>query len=135
MAGFKSIYLRNLYLNALYSGASFDSAIPATIYAAVFTVAPTPAGGGTEWADAGYARVAVLRGTAAYALSTAGQSSNAAAYNFGTPTTGATIVAGGFYDAVTGGNLLDAGEFSPAKTALAGVAFIVPIGAYIATEA
>jgi hypothetical protein len=135
MASFKSTYLCNLYLNALYNGAAFDSVIPATIYAVAFTVAPTVAGGGTEWTDAGISRVAKTCNTTNFPTATAASISNATSIAFGTPISSATIVGVGWMDASSGGNLLDYGDLDAPKAATAGVAFTLPIGAFVGTEA
>jgi hypothetical protein len=127
--------LSNLYLNALFNAAAFDATIPATLYAVAFTVAPTAAGGGTQWADAGISRVAMTANTTNFPTATAALISNATAIAFGTPLANATIVGVGWFDASVGGNMLDYGDFDSPKAALAGVAFTVPIGGFIGTEA
>lgn len=135
MASFKTTYLNNIYLNALFNAAAFDSAIPATIYAICYTVAPTIAGGGTEWVDAGIARVGKTRNTTNFPTSTAAQISNATSVAFGTPVAGATIVGIGWIDASSGGNLLCYGDLDAPKAATGGVAFTLPVGAFVGTEA
>lgn len=59
MAG-ASDYLETALLNHVLRNSSYTS--PTTVYAALYTAAPTDAGGGTEIAAAGYARVAVTTG-------------------------------------------------------------------------
>jgi len=56
MAG-KSDYLENTILDLVYGGVAYTP--PAILYVALFSVAPTDAGGGTELSGGGYARVAV----------------------------------------------------------------------------
>jgi len=128
MPGGKSTYLSNLFLNWLYGGAAIESALPATLYFAAMTVAPTAAGGGTEWTDAGITRVAKTRNTTNFPTSSAALLSNATDLSFGTPVAGATIPAIAVYDASSGGNLLDWGVFDVAKVATAGVLFTMQIG-------
>lgn len=135
MASFKSTYLANLILNALFNNTAFDATIPATIYAVAFTVAPTPAGGGTEWIDSGIARVAKACNTTNFPTAVGGSISNATTIAFGTPVANATVVGVGWFDAAVGGNMLDYGDFDSPKAALAGVAFTVPVGGFIGTEA
>lgn len=128
MAGFKSTYLGNLFLNALYGGAAFDSALPASLYFAAMTVAPTAAGGGTEWSDGGITRVTKTRNTTNFPTSTAALVSNATTLAFGTPVADATIIGIAVYDASSGGNLIDYAVFDVPKLAVAGVAFTMQIG-------
>lgn len=131
---FTSTYLANLIVNFLYGGAAIEAAIPATIYAKCYTVAPTAAGGGTEWTDAGISRVAVTRNTTNFPTGTGGAVSNATALNFGTPVGGATVVGIGWMDAASGGNLLMYGDLDAPKVALAGVAFTLPIGGFVGEQ-
>jgi hypothetical protein len=98
---------------------------PTTLYAALFTVAPTKAGGGTEVAGGSYARVGLActatnwaatnaaGSTASPSTGTSDQTSNNAAITFPTSTASwGTIVACGLYDAATGGNLVSFGSLS-----------------------
>jgi hypothetical protein len=136
MAGFKSAYLSNKILGLIFGNTAYTP--PATLYCALFTVIPGPGGtGGTEVSGAGYARVAVANNTTNFPVPSSQQSSNAAIIDFGTPTGAGwgTIVAGGWYDAASGGNLLYAGPFNPVRTATAGLNFFVPIGGAVMTEA
>jgi hypothetical protein len=135
MAGFKSTYLCNLYLNALDSNASFDGAIPSTLYLQPYTVAPTAAGGGTQWTDSGISRAAWARNTTTCPFSTAAEHASAIAFSFGTPVAGATIVGYGRFDASGGGNLLDYYQLETPKVATAGQEFIMPVGGFTTTEA
>ena len=106
MASFKTTYLSNLILNCIYGGASLDSAIPATIYAVPYTVAPTVAGGGTEFTASGLSRAAKTRNTTNFPTATAATISNATTISFGTPATGATVVGIGWMDADPTNNIL-----------------------------
>ena len=75
---------------------------PATIYLALYTVAPTDAGGGTEVSGGAYARQAFTLTAAS-----AGASSNSADITFPTATAdGGTVVACAILDAATAGNFL-----------------------------
>ena len=87
---------------------------PTAWYVALYTSAPTDAGGGTEVSGGGYARKAV---TFAAATSGAGTTSNtgdvtwtASGAAFG------TVVAIGIFDAATSGNLLWHGNMTASKT-------------------
>ena len=82
-----------------------------TVYVALFTANPTIAGGGTEAAYTGYARVTTSGATWNAAASQA--TANASAVTFGACTAGASTVTGfGLYDAATAGNLLHFGTCS-----------------------
>ncbi|MBP9118584.1 MAG: hypothetical protein KBF58_10945 [Methyloversatilis sp.] len=95
-----SDYTEDKVLNVLFRGQSHTGA--ATVYAALFTAAPTDAGGGTECAYSGYARVAI----------TFGAPSGGVIANSGTVTFTAaagssqTVVAIAIFDASTSGNQL-----------------------------
>lgn len=98
---------------------------PALTYIALFTTAPTDAGGGTEVSGNAYARVPVTSALANWAgtqsagsttasTGTSGTTSNNGAVTFPTPTPldWGTVVAVGIFDALTGGNLLLWGNLS-----------------------
>ncbi len=120
-----SDYLENAVIDQLFRGQAF--AAPANLYIALFTAAPTAAGGGTEVSGGGYARAAVASslanwagtqgaGTVAASSGTSGTTSNNAQINFPTPTAAwGTVVAMGIFDAATGGNLLFFGNLSQSQ--------------------
>jgi hypothetical protein len=115
-------YLSNRVLDHVTGKASFT--MP-TVYVALFTTNPTDAGGGTEAAYTGYARVTTSAATWANAASNA--TSNAAAIAFPACTAGSSAVTGfGAYDAASGGNLLWYGTCSLAVST--GVTPEFPIG-------
>lgn len=121
MASFTD-YTENSILDHVTGKASFT--MP-TVSVALFTVAPTDAGGGTETTYGGYARVTTSAAT--WASSAGGAISNAAAITFPACTSGtATIVAFGGYDAPSGGNLLWYGSCSLAVSP--GITPQFPIG-------
>jgi hypothetical protein len=64
MAG-KSDYLENKWIDFVFRGQAFTPA--ATLYIALFTAAPSDAGGGTEVSGGSYARVAVTSALANWA--------------------------------------------------------------------
>jgi hypothetical protein len=87
---------------------------PTAWYVALYTSAPTDAGGGTEVSGGGYARQSV---TFAAATSGAGTTSNTGDVSW--TASGAafgTVVAIGIFDAVSGGNLLWHGNMTASKT-------------------
>lgn len=87
--------------------------MPST-YVALFTTAPTDAGGGTEVSGGGYARVATA---GVWAAASGTSISNSAVITFGAPTANWGVVTHvGIYDAATAGNLLGSGALTAAKT-------------------
>jgi len=110
-----SNYLENKLIDHLFRGATF--AKPAALWIALFTGAPSDAGGGTEVTGGAYARVALApsdtnwrptQGGAGGASSgTGGLTSNAVAVVFPEPTLDwGTLSHFAIFDAPTGGNLL-----------------------------
>lgn len=95
-----SDYTEDAVLNHLFRNVALTS--PTTVYLALYTAAPTDAGGGTEVSGAGYARQTIQFGAPS-----GGVISNTSAVSF-TATGGnyGTVVAVGIFDALTVGNLL-----------------------------
>ena len=95
-----SDYTENRVLDHLFRAVA--STAPATVYLALFTVAPTDAGGGTQVTGGGYARQAITFGAAS-----GGAIANTVAVSF--TASGAAygaVVAVGIFDALTVGNML-----------------------------
>lgn len=104
MAG-KSDYLELKMLDHVLGKTTYTA--PSTLYVALFTSAPTDAGGGTEVATGSYARAAVTNDTAKFPNASGGAKSNADDVIFATASASwGTVVAVGIYDASTAGNLL-----------------------------
>lgn len=122
MAG-KSVYAANLVLDTLLrdSGPS---------YMAIYTAAPSDAGGGTEVSGGNYSRAAITFG-----LAVAGASTNSADVNLPTPSEswGACSYFG-IHDDPTAGNLLYWGALAQTETPLSGNVVKFPIGTIIVTE-
>ena len=95
-----SDYLEDAVLDHVFNNTALTS--PTTVYLALFTVAPTDAGGGTEVSGSGYARQATAFGASSGGAiaNTAAESFTASGGNFG------NVVAVGIFDAVSGGNML-----------------------------
>ena len=130
-----SNFLENTLVDVLFRGQPATvngktlswSAAP-TLYVALYTVAPTDAGGGTEVTGGSYARAAVAASLANFAgtqaaastvasSGTGGQTSNNAAIIFPAPTAAwGAVVAFAILDAATAGNLLFFGNLTIAKT-------------------
>lgn len=108
-----SDYLENALLEETLNAVNF--APPASVYIALYTTAPTDAGGGVEVSGGSYARVQVTAGfTVSGVLTRAG---NTAAITFAQATANwGTIVAVGIHDAASGGNLLYHGSLTASKT-------------------
>lgn len=93
-------YLENKVLDHVFRNTSYTP--PAGTYLALYTAAPTDAGGGTQVTGGGYARQAIT-----FSAASAGAISNTGAVNF-TASGGnfGAIVAVGIFDALTSGNML-----------------------------
>jgi hypothetical protein len=120
MAGF-SDYLENKLLAHTFSNTAFTT--PGTVYLALYTSAPTDAGGGTELSGSGYARQSCAFTT------TAAQASNTSAVEFPTATgSWGTIVSVGVFDASSSGNLLAWSNLTASKTIASGDVFRINAG-------
>jgi len=116
-----SDYLENKVLLHVFGATAYTA--PTTLYLALYTVAPTDTGGGTECSGTAYARQ-----TVAFTVTT-DTASNTAAVEY--PTAGSawgTIVAVGVFDALSSGNLLAYGNLTSSKTIASGDVFRVPAG-------
>jgi hypothetical protein len=103
--GSKSDYLENKALDHVLGGP--DYVRPATVYAALYTAAPTDAGGGTEVAGGSYARAAITNNATNFPAASGGVKTNGTNIVFATATAAwGTVVAVGIFDADTAGNLL-----------------------------
>lgn len=100
MAG-KSDYLEDKILNHVLRNTAYTS--PTTVYAGLFTAAPSDAGGGTEVSTNNYARTAITFG----APSPSGTTTNSADVTFPTPSgSWGACTHFGVFDASSAGNLL-----------------------------
>lgn len=105
MAGSKSDFLENEILDHILGNAAYTA--PATVYIALYTVAPTDSGDGTEVSGGAYARVTVTNNATNWPAASAGAKSNGTTLTFATATASwGTVVAFGIFDALTAGNLL-----------------------------
>lgn len=111
-----SDYLETQLINHIFRTGTFSK--PANLYFALFTVAPTDAGGGTEVTGGSYARVAVVPLDANFDATsgTDGKTANTGTITFPTPTAAwGTVVAIGVFDAASAGNLLLHGSLTTSK--------------------
>ncbi len=128
MAGKKQT-LEVSVLNAVLRNVSYTS--PATVYAGLFTVAPTDTTGGTECADGAYARLAVTFGAPSGSPSSA---ANTNQLDFGICSgAGYTVVAVAVFDAVSGGNQLYWNTVTN-KAIATGDRYQIPIGQLTVSE-
>lgn len=110
-------------LTWLLTAGSPSPARPTAWYLALYTVAPTDTGGGTEVSGTAYVRKA-----ATFTVS-GNTASNSAAVEW--PTAGGswgTVVAVGVFDALSGGNLIAYGDLTTSKTIDTGDVFRIPAG-------
>jgi|TARA_B100001094_G_scaffold330061_1_gene394345 hypothetical protein len=97
-----SDYLEDKVLEHVFGGNAFTA--PSTLHVALFTVAPSDTGGGTEVSGGAYARQ-----TATFNVSGTNptEASNVASVEYPTATASyGTVLAVGVFDASSGGNLL-----------------------------
>jgi len=126
----KTDYAENKVLDHLNGKSSFT--MP-TVYVALFTAAPSDAGGGTEVSGGSYARVATSGAT--WAAASGGAASNAAAISF--PTASAswgTVTHYATFDAASSGNMLRWAALTVSKTIGSGDTASFAIGALAMTE-
>jgi hypothetical protein len=118
MAGF-SDYLEDKVLDHVFGGTAYTA--PTTLYVALYTVAPTDTGGGTEVTGGSYARQ-----TGAFTVSGTNptQASNSSAIEYPTATGNyGTVVAVGIFDALSSGNLLAYANLTASKVVSTGDVF------------
>jgi hypothetical protein len=106
----KSTYLDNAMLNVVLRNTAYTA--PTAVYTALFTAAPTAAGGGTEVSGGGYARQ-----TMAFAAPVSGQCTSNADTTFPQATASwGTVTAFALFDASSAGNMLYYGNLTTSKT-------------------
>ena len=118
MAGF-SDYLEDKVLDHVFGGNAYSA--PSTLYVALYTVAPTDTGGGTEVSGGGYVRKTATFNVSGTNPTTA---SNASAVEYPTATANyGTVVAVGIFDALSSGNLLAYANLTTSKVVSTGDVF------------
>lgn len=121
MAGF-SDFLEDELLDHVFRNATYTP--PAAVYVALYTAAPTDAGGGTEVSGGSYARESATFGAAS-----SGAISNSAIVDFGTTSAAwGTVTHFGIFDALTDGNLLAWDALTAEKTIGSGDPVSFPVG-------
>ena len=116
MAGTFSTYLSNEVLDHVLKTTSYS--VPDGIHVALYSVAPTKAGGGTEISGNNYARA--QNDTWDAAASGATENTGAIVFNSATGSDWDSAVAFGIFDTSTGGNLLMWGDLTVSKTVTVG---------------
>jgi hypothetical protein len=110
MAGSMTNYLELEVLDHVFGKGAYTAPTP---YLALFTVAPSDAGGGTEVSGGSYARQAIASNMA---VASSGAITNSGAISFPTATASwGTVVAFGVMDASTAGNMLWWGDLTASK--------------------
>lgn len=135
--GSKSDYLEAKLLDHVLGATVYTA--PATVYVALFSAAPSDAGGGTELSGNGYARVAVTNNGTNWPAATGTSptsKSNGTAITFPAATTADWLAATHFavFDSNAGGNMLIWGSLSASKTVQVGDIASFAIGALTWTE-
>jgi hypothetical protein len=131
--GSKSDFLESKLLDHVLGGG--DYVRPATVYIALYTVAPADNGGGTEVSGGGYARAAVTNNATNWPAAAGGQKSNGTVITFPTATADwGTIVAMAIFDAATGGNMLYWATLTTNKQVLNGDTAQFAVGAITISE-
>lgn len=119
MPGSKSDYLEKKYLDDTYGSGN-----PAMLYLALYTIAPTDAGGGTEVSGGGYTRLAVVNNTtnfpAAIGNSPASKSNGTVLLFAEASAPWGQVVAWAWKDASSGGNQLHWATLTEFKDIAAG---------------
>ena len=124
----KTNYLETALLNHVLRATPYTA--PATVYVALYTVAPDDTGGGTEVSGGSYARQAVT-----FTAPSPDSISNTADVTFPVATADwGTIVAFALMDASTGGNALYYANLTASRTVLTSDQFKFPTGQLVVTE-
>lgn len=132
----KSDYLENELIKHVFRTGTFTK--PTNLYIALFTSAPSDAGGGTELSGNNYARVAhgPADGDWDATSGTNGNTKNTSAINFPTPSGNWGLITHfAIFDTISGGNMMYHGALTQAKTVNNGdPAPSFPVGALSVTE-
>lgn len=114
MAGSFADFLEDELLDHVLGNAAYTA--PGTVWVALYTTAPTDAGGGTECTGGDYAREAIVNNAANWPAASAGAKANGSVVDFGTASASwGTVVAFAILDADTAGNFLCWGDLATSK--------------------
>jgi hypothetical protein len=123
MAGSASDYLENKLIDHSLGTTTFTK--PTTIYAALYTVAPSDSSAGTEVTGGSYARQTIT-----FSAASSGSASNNTNVDFNTMPA-STVVAVAVLDASTAGNVLFWGTLTTNRTVTAGDSIRIASGALV----
>ena len=123
MAGSASDYLENKLIDHSLGTTTFTK--PTTIYAALYTVAPSDSSAGTEVTGGSYARQTIT-----FSAASSGSASNNTNVDFNTMPA-STVVAVAILDAATSGNMLYWGTLTTNRTVTAGDSIRIASGALV----
>jgi hypothetical protein len=136
MASGKGTYWANKLLDLIAGATAFSA--PASSFLALFSVAPTAAGGGTEASGGAYARASNTNNATTWPAASGGVKSNNVAFTFPTATadwsSGSSMVAAALMDALSAGNELYFGSLTQNKPVLNGDTASFAIAALSITE-
>lgn len=133
MAGSKSDFLELELLDHVLGSVAYSA--PATVYIALYTVAPTDAGGGTECTNGNYARKSVTNNKDNWTVAASGALSNKTEITFVEANASwGLVVAFGIFDSDTGDNLLYWADLTVNKTIDSGDTAKFAVGALEVTE-
>ena len=133
MPGSKSDALENEVLDGVLGGPQL--ALAATVWAALYTAAPTDAGGGTEVTGGSYARVSITNNATNWPAAAAGSKSNGTAIVFPQATANwGTVVAFAIHRHVTNDDILIWGDLTASKSVENGDTAQFAIGGITYTE-
>lgn len=130
MAGSFSDYLEATILDQWFGKVA--TTVPTTYHVALYTTAPTDAGGGTEVSGGSYARVAVTNNLTNFPVATGTSptsKANGTAVTFPTATGNwGTVAAFGIHDDPTAGNLITWADLTTPQGVPSGVTLALNIG-------
>lgn len=141
MPGLGATYQNNVLDAILGSGGitlGSGVTIPSNVWIALFTVAPTSAGGGTEVSTSGtaYVREEVANDPTTWPNAASGSKAIGIAVEFATATADwGTVVAFAVFDAVTGGTLIAFGNIGTPLDVATAITAKFDIGGLVATAA
>jgi hypothetical protein len=135
MAGSKSNYLEGALLDHTLGGPNY--ARPASVFAALFTVAPGEGSAGTEFAGSNYSRAEIPNDASNWPAAVGGVKQNGLPVTFPVLTgTIGPVVGVALFDAATGGNMLYYADLAPENQKTFGTNDVpfLPAGAFTITE-
>jgi hypothetical protein len=133
MASGKSNTLKNAILDHVLGGPDYVRVSP--LYLALYTVAPTAAGGGTEVTGGAYARVSITNNATNFPAASGGSKSNGAIVTFPTATADwGTVVAAALHTHITNDTPVYWGTLSANRSVPNGAIADFPVGTLTFTE-